>query len=101
MTTADPTRESLSIKEIAARVKQQGFTFASYARAIRRSRSGVTDVVDGRRGGELRARFLKKFGFTDDEIPLRLRRQTGRARSRQIATNNPVEQSGKQHGFSS
>jgi hypothetical protein len=51
--------------------RRKGFTFASYSRLIKRHRSTVTNLADGKIGGDLRERFLKFFGFTEDDIPLR------------------------------
>lgn len=64
--------KTLSRREVKREMKlRKGFTFASYSRLIKRHRSTVTNLADGKIGGDLRERFLKFFGFTEDDIPLR------------------------------
>jgi len=66
------TLSSLSRAEVKAEMKtRKGFTFATYARLIKRHRSTVTRLADGEIGGERRERFLAFFGFTPEDIPYR------------------------------
>ena len=54
--------------------RRKGFTFASYSRLIKRTNGAVTRLADGQIGGELRERYLRFFGFTEEEIPYRPKR---------------------------
>lgn len=64
-----PTKP-LTTEQIKAEMKKRrGFTPASYARLIKRSKSASTRLINGEIGGELRERFLRFFGFDSNEVP--------------------------------
>lgn len=70
----------LTRSEIKKEMKRRkGFTFASYSRLIKRTKSTSTRLADGEIGGELRERFLRFFGFTEEEVPLKKDREQGKA----------------------
>ena len=65
-----PETRAFTRAEIKREMKlRKGFTFASYARMVRKSYSAITRVADGQIGGEFRERFLRFFGFEEYQIP--------------------------------
>lgn len=72
-TNHDESIKPLSRKEVKTEMRRRrGYrSWASYGRVIRKHRSTVMALADGKIGGDLRDKFLAHFKFTENEIPLR------------------------------